>query len=159
MKSLFRFSIVMVVFFCSCGGDNRHDGASSIKVTLKSPEDSLFHQVMEGHDAGMAKIGRLKKYSRQLETTIDSIAKNPKADKSQLLALARVKDSLDAANAAMFIWMDGFKADTLSGAGAQRMQYLKMQKASVTIVRDRIDNSLRLYDSLKIRSANPSQKD
>jgi hypothetical protein len=149
MKSIFRLSIAMVVFFCSCGGDNSHDGTSSMKATLKTPEDSLFHQVMEGHDAGMAKIGRLKKYSRQLETTIDSISKNPKADKSQLSSLRRVKDSLDTANASMFIWMDGFKADTLSGMGAQRMQYLEMQKASVTIVRNRIDNSLRLYDSLK----------
>ena len=140
----------MVVFFYSCEGDNSHDGTSSMKATLKTPEDSLFHQVMEGHDAGMAKIGRLKKYSRQVETTIDSISKNPKADKSQLSALRRVKDSLDTANAYMFIWMDGFKADTLIGTGAQRMQYLEMQKASVTIVWYRIDNSIRLYDSLKI---------
>jgi hypothetical protein len=83
-----------------------------------------------------------------LRSVIDSIQTNSPDDKSELSTLQRVKDSLDAANASMFTWMDGFKADSLTGMSAERIRYLENQKASVTIVRDQIRNSIRLYDSL-----------
>ena len=148
MKTTTQFILVVLVGLCSCEEDAGNPGSSNVEARLKTPEDSLFHQVMEGHDAGMAKIGRLKKYSSQLQAAIDSINKTSSAEKSEIPGLKRVKDSLDAANASMFTWMDGFKADTLTGMVTERMEYLEMQKASVTIVRDRIFNSLRLYDSL-----------
>ena len=145
MKSLFPLLSIVVIFFSFCG-EKQPDKSGAARSPV-NPEDSLFHEVMRGHDEGMAKIGRIKKYSGRLKSVIDSINGNSTADKSVLPALQRVKDSLDAANASMFTWMDGFKADTLTGMSA-RMGYLEDQKASVKVVRDLIHNSLRLYDSL-----------
>ena len=148
MKSLFLFLPVIVVFLSSCREKSPGESSASNQPRAASTEDSLFHEVLKGHDEGMAKISRIRKYSSRLNAVIDSIKTNSIGNKSELSTLQRVKDSLDAANAAMFTWMDGFKADTLTGMGAERIRYLHTQKASVTIVRDQIKNSLRLYDSL-----------
>lgn len=115
-----------------------------------TPSDSLFREVLAGHDEGMAKIGRLKKYSSRLNVVIDSIKKTTAASKD-VRALQRVKDSLDAATGSMFTWMEGFNPDTLTDMENERLEYLKKQKTSVTIVRNRIMNSLELYDSIEKR--------
>lgn len=143
---------VMIIFLAllmvSCTGGDRHSDQLTPIKSVKTPVDSLFEEVMQGHDAGMAKLGRLKKNSQLLSRQIDSLGKAGIKDKLSMAGMKRVKDSLEAAHAAMFEWMDGFKADTLVDAPAQRIEYLRGQKLSVDMVRDRIMNSLRLYDSV-----------
>jgi len=140
-------TFLFVGAFAACAGSTESEEAGTSNA-LGSPVDSLFHEVMDGHDAGMAKVGRLRKYSQQLAHQIDSITKSSNSS-SNITELQRVKDSLDRAHAAMFEWMDGFKADTLTASTDRRMQYLQAQKTSVLLVRDRIMNSIRLYDSLQ----------
>jgi hypothetical protein len=149
MKGIQRILLILLFFLGSCGGNAPKESGSSNQRSSSTPEDSLFHDVLKGHDEGMAKISRVRRYSSRLKSVIDSIQTNSPGEKSELSTLQRVKDSLDAANASMFTWMDGFKADTLTGMSAERIRYLENQKASVTIVRDQIRNSIRLYDSLE----------
>ncbi|HSB91961.1 MAG TPA: hypothetical protein VLC28_02535 [Flavitalea sp.] len=147
MKSLLPFLSVVILFVSSCG-DKVEEKRPAVNTRVQNPEDSLLHEVLKGHDEGMAKIGRLKKYSSRIQLIIDSIKTSRGTDKELVNYLQPIKDSLDAAHAAMFGWMDQFTADTLEAMTTERIAYLEAQKASVTIVRNRIRNSLRLYDSL-----------
>jgi hypothetical protein len=143
--------LILLAFFTSfCFGcmDNEHEEEAGSKNASTDPVETVFQEVMKGHDAGMAKVGRLRKSSAQLGKQIDSLNKIGSKNSIRVASIKRVKDSLDAADAAMFIWMEGFKADTLTDVPDQRMRYLEKQKASVHIVHERIMNSLRLYDSL-----------
>src|SRR5688572_4821257 len=99
MKSLITFLSIIVVFFYSCGGNSPGETGSSDQRSAVTAEDSLFHEVLKGHDEGMAKINRIRKYSSRLQAIIDSINTHSTGNKSALPTLQRVKDSLDAANA------------------------------------------------------------
>jgi hypothetical protein len=151
MKFTTQWIFVTLIILYSCGENSHKEEHAVEHAGSKNPSDSLFQEVMAGHDEGMAKIGRLKKYSSRLGFVIDSINKSTPGSKRDVLALQRVKDSLDAATGSMFTWMEGFTADTLTGMEPDRLEYLKTQQASVTLVRNRIMNSLRLYDSLDTR--------
>ena len=59
----------------------RTDGFTPV---LNSKEDSLYHDVMEGHDIGMAKMGTLKKQLNRVSHELDSINKLPEKNIDQL---------------------------------------------------------------------------
>lgn len=140
-------SAVFVSTICYACSDN----PTSAPVAAPNQSDSLFKLVMAGHDEGMAKVGRLKKYSARLQYLVDSLSASKSIDPQMIRRMKQTRDSLNAANDAMFVWMEQFSADTLQDDAAKRAKYLEAQKASVTLVRDRIFNSLALYDSLKIK--------
>lgn len=125
----------------------RKDGFGDKPV---SKEDSLHHEVMEGHDVGMAKIGRLRKYIGQIQQQEDSIGKLPaaKQDQQYLQALAALKADLDAADKGMNTWMEEYNNDSAKGNEALRLQYLESEKGKVTRVKDQILDALNRADSL-----------
>lgn len=126
---------------------SRKDGFGDAPV---SKEDSLHHEVMEGHDVGMAKIGRLRKYIGRIQQQEDSISKLPaaKQDKQYLQALATLKTDLAAADKGMNTWMEEYKDDSAKGNEPLRLQYLESEKAKVTLVKDQILGALNRADSL-----------
>ncbi len=125
----------------------RKDGFGDTPV---SKEDSLHHAVMEGHDVGMAKIGRLRKCIGQLQQREDSIGKLPvaKQDKQYLQALSSLKADLAAADKGMNTWMEEYKDDSAKGNEPLRPQYLESEKVKVTLVKDQILGALNRADSL-----------
>ena len=125
---------------------DRKDGFTPV---LKTKEDSLYHDVMQGHDAGMAKIGKLTGNIKETERRLDSLSKLPaKQGAAYKQSLVDLQAALNKANTEMFAWMKGFKVDTLSDNKELRIKYLQEEKARVMVVKDMIFSALNQADSV-----------
>src|SRR5688572_19091024 len=100
-------AVVSMAFACSDGGSKVEEAAINEK---KAQEDSLYHDVMEGHDVGMAKMGKLKRGLSQVQQKLDSIAKLPaaKIDTVYRNSLLSVQTALSDAEGHMNHWMENF---------------------------------------------------
>ena len=82
----------------------------------KTRADSLLNDVMDGHNIGMAKMGRLTRAEQTTRRLLDSIAKLP--DKARQAAeplkikLDSLQKDLSYAEFAMNKWMDEFNVDS-----------------------------------------------
>ena len=146
-------AIVTLAIFVACNnssaGDekNRKDGFSD---SPKNKEDSLFHEVMNGHDIGMARMGRVSKYLTQIQHALDSINKLPetKLDATYQQSLIDLQEDLNYAEYGMSSWMDGFKIDSAKGDMEKRIQYLEGEKEKVMKVKEAILGALQRADSI-----------
>ena len=149
------FIALTCLFLGACNNEpaatTRKDGFSNQPV---SKEDSLHKEVMDGHDVGMAKIGRLRKYLAQVQQQLDSINKLPvkQQDKQYQQALAALQQELANADKEMNTWMEEYKDDSAKGNEALRIQYLQAEKEKVDIVKRQIFESIRRADSLLSKS-------
>lgn len=144
MKSVTGFIFCFILL--SCGSRPDEPSASESRAP-KTAEDSLFHEVMEGHDAGMAKMGKVSAFKKQVGRALDSMKKEKRSDAHTMMLLQRAADILMHAETAMFVWMDDFSADTLSGNTEARKRYLQIEKQKVQVVKDRLFYSVELADS------------
>lgn len=143
--------IVVAVFaFMACTETPKPARTDGFTKVLKTKEDSLLNDVMEGHDAGMARMLKLSKYQKRVADAIDSVNKLPaaKRDKQFLSSLETLKEDLSYAENSMNLWMEGFKMDSLKDQPSLRITYLEQQKATVTKVKEAILGSLSRTDSL-----------
>ena len=140
-------AIASLAFACSDGGSKVEDTAVN---ETKVQEDSLYTAVMDGHDVGMAKMGKLKRSMTQVQAKLDSLAKlsSAKIDTVYRNSLLSVQKELADAEGHMNHWMDNFKLDSAKDNPEVRIKYLEGEKATVTVVRDKILNSLQLADSI-----------
>lgn len=148
------FITIAGLFLAACNNEPadtpRKDGFSDKSVTK---EDSLHKEVMDGHDVGMAKIGRLRKYLAQVQQQLDSINKLPvkQQDKQYLQALSALQQELANADKGMNTWMEAYKDDSAKGNEPLRIQYLQAEKEKVNIVKMQILESIRRADSLLLK--------
>ena len=148
-----QFLIAIVVLYLSgCKNesteqDNRKDGFTPV---LKTRQDSLYHEVMQGHDIGMAKMSALRKYQRQVKDQLDSMRIVPpqKLNQQYQQAMIDLLEELNYADYAMFKWMEEFKVDSAADNEQKRLAYLESEKPKVEMVKHNILNSLRRADSL-----------
>jgi hypothetical protein len=105
---------------------------------------------MQGHDAGMAKVGKLRKNINETQRLLDSLDKLPakNINTSYKQSLADLKRALNNANDEMNTWMDGFKVDSATNNTELRIKYLQEEKEKVTVVKEHILSSLQQADSL-----------
>jgi hypothetical protein len=144
--------LTMLIYWCSCKNtpsdqNERKDGFTPI---LKTKEDSLYHEVMQGHDIGMAKMSKLRKHLSQVQLELDSIKKLPSKNinAGYQQALLELQEELNYADQAMFTWMGEFKVDSARTDKEKRLVYLESEKLKVEKVRDNILKSLQRGDSL-----------
>src|SRR5438128_2002744 len=132
-----RISIVLLcIFFISCGNNSSEERKSGYTETPKNNEDSLFQEVMNQHDSAMSKMGKLARYSNQLNTMIDSVEKTKSPNRQQLAKKYQdVKIQLKQAEDHMNGWMQAFSIDTLQDNPPQRIQYLESEKTKVTTIK------------------------
>lgn len=150
IKSIASLAVIsMMVMACNNAQENNAERKDGFTKDLKTKTDSLYHDVMEGHDIGMAKMGALKKYNGIAQSQIDSIRKLPadKQDKNYLQEVMTLQQQLVNAEKGMNDWMDGFNADSSVGANASAT-YLQGEVLKVNVVRDNILGSLKKADSL-----------
>lgn len=128
----------------------RTDGFSAKPITR---EDSLHKEVMDGHDVGMAKMGRIRKYLAQVQQQLDSIGKLTvkQQDKQYLQSLTALQQELKNAESGMNTWMDEYKDDSAKTNETLRIQYLQTEKEKVQAVKTRILQSLQHADSLLLK--------
>jgi hypothetical protein len=151
MQKIFGIlSIFLLVVLVACkNADKKHEGHSE---EPKTQADSLMADVMDGHDVGMAKYGKLTAMEKKVKATLDSISKLPAKARE---ALAPYKAQLDStakdlsyAIFAMDKWMEEFDMDSAKNDMKQRIQYLLDEKMKVGKVKEAILNSLSKADSV-----------
>ena len=140
---IFVLAICISLFAC---GNNEGKSPEAVKA------DSLFRDVMDGHDIGMAKMGRLTRAEQTARRLLDSIQKLP-AKARQAAEPLRVKlDSLQKdlsyAEFAMNKWMNEFNIDSAVGNVKQRIEYLESEKIKVEKVKEAIVGGIAKADSL-----------
>lgn len=151
MNNFLSLSLLLLIGICCSDPEdpNRKDGFTPV---LKSKEDSLYHEVINGHDAGMAKMGKLKGYKAEVQNALDSIAKFQGESKVNIAAykttLEGLFNDLESAEEGMNVWMEQFNPDSASGENGKRINYLESEKRKVTKVREDILNSLMKADSI-----------
>jgi hypothetical protein len=152
-----RFIIALVSFGLLAGAcnDASHDehAANNNGYTapvLKTREDTLFHEVMKGHDAGMAKLGKLRKNIDETTHRLDSLSKLPakKVDAAYKQALTNLQTDLKNVDEEMDSWMQKFKLDSMTGNKELRIKYLEGESVKVTSVKEHILTVLQQADSL-----------
>ena len=153
-KIFFLFSVLTFVIISACNNsNNKSTGTADNETnTSKSPADSLMEYVMNGHDVGMAKMGRLRAMQNQVQRILDSIAKLPDKTKKALTPykanMDKVLEDLKSAKAGMEKWMDEFNMDSAVNNIEQRIKYLTEEKLKVSYVKGKILSSLQKADSL-----------
>jgi hypothetical protein len=154
MSRLIIALISLSLFTMACNNDASRDKTTDRKdgftPVLKTKEDSLYHDVMLGHDAGMAKVGKLRKNINETQRLLDSINKLPakKINTSYKQSLIDLQVALNNANNEMNTWMDGFKVDSATNNTELRIKYLQEEKEKVTVVKEHIFSALQQADSL-----------
>ena len=150
MKAYFLLAVVFSFFACKNTSSESAERTDGYTVVLKTKEDSLYHEVMQGHDIGMAKMGKLRKHLKQIQHELDSIAKLPskKIDQRYQQALIDLQEDLNYADYSMYTWMDEFKADSAKDDKTERLSYLESEKVKVEKVKESILNSMQRADSL-----------
>ncbi|HEY5772598.1 MAG TPA: hypothetical protein VIS75_08215 [Chitinophagaceae bacterium] len=130
--------------------NKRKDGFSDVS---KNKEDSLFHEVMEGHDIGMARMIKITKYLTHIQNALDSINRLPaaKIDEEYQQTLIDLQEDLNYAQYGMNTWMDEFKHDSAQENKEKRIQYLESEKIKVIKVKEAILGSLQRADSIFIK--------
>ncbi len=141
------------VVIISCGGsNNNHDHSGHKKDEPKTATDSLYSEVMAGHDEVMPKMGKIRGAQKEAQRLIDSIAALPAKTQAEAASLKTkleelVKD-LSYADFAMDKWMTEFDLDSAKDDVEKRIKYLADEKLKVDKVKTAILNSLAKADSL-----------
>lgn len=151
----YLIAVMMILSVIACKEKEEPVRTNGYTPILKTTEDTLFHEVMKGHDTGMAKMGKISKYIKQSEQVIDSLKKLPSnpVNREKIAQFENLKVQLQEADDDMFEWMKNFKADTLEGK-PERIGYLEKEKIRVEKVKVKILEAIAVGDSLLTKPSN-----
>lgn len=144
----FALTAFVLVQACTDNTDPGTERKNGYTPVLKDRGDSLYHEVMKGHDTGMAKTGQINRAKETLKNAVDSLSKTKKADPRFLATVKSIQEDVEQADYSMQTWMTEFRADTLQDDKDKRASYLEKEVVKVNKVKDRILQSLLRYDSL-----------
>src|SRR5687767_11419692 len=150
-RLFFLFLLISMAITIGCKDETppkeeeRKDGYTK---NLKTKQDSVFQEVMDGQDVGMAKMGKISGYLKTIQASLDSAKKQKSADKNIVAALKSVSADLSQAEYSMNRWMEEFKLDSAENNEPVRIAYLESERDKINKIRDRIMNSLKRADSL-----------
>lgn len=131
--------LALCFFGISCSDHSAHERTNGYSETPVTKEDSLFQQVMNGHDAAMAKMGKLAGLRKQADRQIDSLRKHRSPDNdARISSLRDIAGKLKAAENNMNGWMEGFSIDSVKENKEKRIAYLESEKAKVYAVKDQL---------------------
>lgn len=147
---------ISILIACN-NADKKHEGhAGHTTETPKTKEDSLYADVMDGHNVGMAKMGKIRAMQNEVKKVLDSIAILPAKAQQAAAPLKTKLDSLAAdlsyAETAMDKWMTEFVMDSAKNNIEKRIKYLTEEKLKIEKVKSSILTGLQKADSLlKVR--------
>lgn len=144
--------VMVLALMIACNNEKSHEGHGPKKEAPKNAADSLYNDVMAGHDEVMPKMGKIRGAQKEAQQMLDSVAKLPA--KAQAAA-AELKSKLESlindlnyADFAMDKWMVEFNMDSAKDNLEQRVKYLAEEKLKVTKVKEAILGGLARADSL-----------
>ena len=147
MKYTLVFIIVAIMFLVGC-----NNSTSSKEPVVTSVTDSLFDEVMNGHDAAMGKTNRISSLKKLVQREIDSLDKLPSKMKhgseTYKVRLDSLSVMLGGASADMDKWMQEFNMDSAKNDQELRAKYLESEKEKIFKVREKMTDALKMADSL-----------
>ena len=148
MKKISLILTVISLTILSCNNNAETKSESAEEVVTK--EDSLYKEVIEGHDEGMMKMRRLLASQKAVQQALDSLNRNTKVKLNTVYIqqLEGLKEELAQAETSMNIWMESFSPDTMNSDKEKRALYLEAEKAKVAKVNELINKSIGKTDSL-----------
>lgn len=139
----------IILMMAACADESSGDRKDGYSEKAKTTEDSLFQEVMDGHDKAMAKMGKIAGYRKQVTQQLDSLKKVKSGSKKELnRSLEELQASLKSAEDGMNVWMQEFQIDSAQDDAQRRLKYLSDEKVKVEKVRDDIFSALERADSL-----------
>jgi len=144
-------ALITISLMACNNSENRHNGHEQNNKP-KTEADSLYKDVMDGHDIGMAKMGKLTRAEQATRRLLDSLDKLPVKAKQAAAPLRKKLDSLQKdlsyAEFAMNKWMEEFNMDSALNNVQERIDYLGSEKLKVSKVKEAILSSLQKADSI-----------
>jgi len=153
MKAIQTSLVVLItISLLACNdSENNHNGHGKNNEP-KTQADSLMKDVMDGHNIGMAKMGKLTRAEQRTRRLLDSIEKLPAKAREAAVPLKVKLDSLQKdlsyAEFAMNKWMEEFNMDSALNNAEERIDYLGSEKLKVSKVKEAILGSLQKADSI-----------
>ena len=144
MKNFFLL-MGAVSFFISCNNADK----KSVGGGLKAKADSLYQEVLHGHDEGMVgwmKIEDKKKAIQHLQDSVNTLAGKASTDFKERLSGAM--NDLQTAYNDMDSWMRDMNLDSATDNLEQRIKYLTEEKLKAATIKAAINNSIQKADSL-----------
>ena len=152
MKNIYisAFFLCAISVGCSNASDHSEHRKDGFSDNAKTPQDSLYQLVMDGHDVGMAKMGKIRSYQQQAQKALDSIQKLPASSGKERLqqTYMSIQEDLNFAEYSMNTWMEEFIPDSAKDNPEGRLTYLKTEHEKVEKVKNNIQLSLQRADSL-----------
>lgn len=122
----------------SSSGNPEQQHNASIPKTLS---DTLYQEVMKGHDVGMAKMGEIARYQQLVKQKKDSLsAVNSEAGLRAILD--STLEELTLAEELMNRWMRDFEPDNAGATEAEKISFYRHEKEKIDTVNARIFTSL-----------------
>ncbi|MEP7376293.1 MAG: hypothetical protein ABI675_23045 [Chitinophagaceae bacterium] len=153
-KLIFYFGFLVTVSIIACNdAENEHNGHGKDNEP-KTQADSLMKDLMDGHNIGMAKMGKLTRAEQTTRRLLDSVATLPakarQAAEPFKTKLDSLQKELSYAEIAMDKWMKELKEDSAINnmEMEERIKYLISEKLKVTKVKEAILSGLQKADSL-----------
>jgi len=145
-----RITFILLISLAILSCNNNADSKTESSEKILTKEETLYNEVIEGHDEGMKKMRKLLFSQKAVEQALDSLKKDSKAKLNTVYIqqLEGLKEELAQAETNMNIWMEEFSPDTLNSNKEKRVLYLEAEKEKVGKVNELINNSLRKTDSL-----------
>ena len=148
MRYLCMMLLLCGVFFGSCNNSNKKTTVTTTDSS-KSTADTLMSEVMDGHDVGMAKYGRLNAMEKKVQAIVDSLGKlQAKSAIAMKVKMDSLLSDIRSARQGMDNWMESFNMDSAANDMRARIRYLTDEKIKVNKVRDDILTVIRKTDSL-----------
>jgi len=148
----FKLAIVFLAFGFLTACNNTDKKTNDGNKDSRTLADSLEHEVMDGHNVGMAKYGKLTAMQNEAQRLLDSIAKLPAKAREAMTPLKakldRLLEDLRSAKSGMDKWMEEYNMDSAVNNIEQRIKYLTSEKIKVSKVKESILNSLQKADSV-----------
>ena len=148
----FSSAIILLAFSFLSACNNTDKKANTGNKDPKTLADSLEQEVMDGHNVGMAKYGKLTAMQNEAQRLLDSIAKLPAKAREAMTPLKTRLDGLvedlQSAKSGMDKWMEEYNMDSAVNNIEQRIKYLTTEKIKVSKIKESILNSLQKADSV-----------
>lgn len=148
MMKLFFSLFLAAAVFISCNDESSNTTSSGDKAEA----DTLYKEVMDGHNIGMAKMPRLEEAQAGVRRMLDSIGRLPEAARQASADLEtrlnKLSGDIQQAQDGMNKWMEDFKYDSAKNDISRRIKYLSDEKVRVSKVKEDILRSLQQADSV-----------
>ena len=153
MKRIFLASLATAVFFfTACKNFDKKDDGKLSGETLQALADSLYQQVIDIHNEGMAgwmKIEKKQEMIKQLLDSVDALPAKMKAGAGPFKEkLSEAASNLTTAYDDMDKWMPTLNLDSAKDDLEQRIKYFTGEKLKAESINQAIFNSLQKADSL-----------